>query len=136
MSATTISLTTSNNNNNHAVVTSPPPLHSQPSAERGEISASSSSSLGISGIIQQQQPGQEEFNVDHLPIERGIKHMYNPEYGTWTSKECLVKMESTPFAYGAMKQCCRMKQAPKIGLGAMGVDWKNAPKYVAKVSAM
>ncbi len=42
------------------------------------------------------------------PTERCVRHSYDAESGVWTKTETSCKLESTPFAAGAMRECFRL----------------------------
>eukprot|EP00731_Ephydatia_muelleri_P029286 Em0020g930a len=69
------------------------------------------------------------FQLDAIPEERAIRHMYDPRTGRWRQDEVVVKMQSERFAHGAMRECFRMKKLSKF---SQHPDWHNASNYVAK----
>ena len=50
----------------------------------------------------------EKFHLDDLNQEKAIRHRYNALSKTWTTEEVIVKMETTSFASGAMRECFRL----------------------------
>ena len=50
----------------------------------------------------------EKFHLDDLTQEKAIRHRYNALSKTWTTEEVIVKMETTSFASGAMRECFRL----------------------------
>lgn len=51
----------------------------------------------------------------------------------WTSSETLIKMERTPFAKGAMRECYRMKKMSQINPDLFfTMNWSHCNNYVAK----
>jgi hypothetical protein len=51
---------------------------------------------------------------------------YDASTRTWTSSETLIKMERTPFAHGAMRECFRMKKMSQVRPRAS--FWSPNPK--------
>ena len=49
---------------------------------------------------------------------------YNPLSQEWAKDECVLKMEETPFAHGAMRECYRMK---KLSNFSHNSDWLRSP---------
>ena len=45
-----------------------------------------------------------------LHTELAVRHDYNATTRCWTNSETLVKIQGTPFAEGAMRECFRMKK--------------------------
>lgn len=70
-----------------------------------------------------------EFKIDSYPVERVIRHRYNPANKEWNKDECFVKMESKQFANGAMRACFRLK---KLSNFLHNKSWDHASNYVAK----
>ena len=67
---------------------------------------------------------------DSIKPERALKLVYDPAACSWSEEtELEVKLESEPFARGAMRQCFRMK---KIDRRFTGQTWQKASPYVAK----
>ena len=52
----------------------------------------------------------DEFKIHKRPTELVLRHDYNASTGVWTTSEALCKMEDSPFAKGAMRECFRMKK--------------------------
>jgi elongation factor 2 kinase len=78
-----------------------------------------------------------KYEIEKLPAERIIRHLYQPLIKTWTQDETIVKMESEPFTHGAMRHCYRMKKLsppPESASNHRFHDhgWKKAQNYVAK----
>jgi len=81
-----------------------------------------------------------KYDISSLNIERATRHLYDPQKHGWSSEDCFVKMEPTPFDRGAMRQCFRMKKIAQIPNGASNhhfhrIDWEKCPNYVAKCYA-
>ena len=49
-----------------------------------------------------------EFKIENYPVEKVIRHRYNPISKKWKMDECVVKMEQKQFANGAMRACFRL----------------------------
>ncbi len=49
-----------------------------------------------------------EFKIDEYPIENVIRHRYDPVKKEWHTDDCVVRMESKPFAHGNMRACFRL----------------------------
>jgi len=78
-----------------------------------------------------------KHNIDKVPAERVIRHMYQPETQTWKQDETIVKMEMEPFTNGAMRHCYRMKKRSPPPQSASNhrfhdFGWTRASNYVAK----
>jgi len=76
-------------------------------------------------------------NMQDLPAERVIRHLYDPVTSTWSTDETIVKMEKDPFTHGAMRHCYRLKkraQPPKHATNHHfhKTSWKLANNYIAK----
>ena len=50
----------------------------------------------------------EKFHINELPVEKAVRHKYNALTQTWSTEDVVVKMDSEPFAEGAMRECYRM----------------------------
>ena len=48
------------------------------------------------------------------PNPNQVRWDYDPATGAWVSSETLIKMERTPFAKGAMRECLRMKKMSQV----------------------
>ena len=58
---------------------------------------------------------------------------YDPATAAWASSETLIKMERTPFARGAMRECLRMKKMSQVsGSFFFSMNWAHCNNYVAK----
>ncbi|GFR42631.1 hypothetical protein Agub_g3567 [Astrephomene gubernaculifera] len=68
-------------------------------------------------------------NLHALHMERAVRQRYNAMTGQWVTDEVLVKMESKPFAAGAMRECYAAK---KLSTFTHNVDWHKAQNMVAK----
>jgi len=64
-------------------------------------------------------------------MEHCKRHRYNPQTQSWVLDDVLVKIESKPFAAGAMRECYAMKKLSTFST-AVYRDWKRAPNFVAK----
>ena len=78
-----------------------------------------------------------KFELEKIPAERIIRHLYHPETDTWTVDETIVKIEAEPFTHGAMRHCFRMKKRAQHPRHATNHHWHNiswsyAANYVAK----
>jgi elongation factor 2 kinase len=51
---------------------------------------------------------------------------YNPLSQEWAKDECVLKMEETPFAHGAMRECYRMK---KLSNFSHNINWLRSARY-------
>ena len=49
-----------------------------------------------------------DFEVDKYPAEHVTRHRYNAIKKKWIQDECVVKVETTRFAQGAMRACFRL----------------------------
>ena len=70
----------------------------------------------------------EKFHIDTLPGQLATRYRYNVKKTKWVEDQVIVKMETEPFAHGAMRSCFRMKKLSTI----TSQDWKAAANYVAK----
>ena len=52
----------------------------------------------------------KRYNLQNIPAERAIRHLYHPTSHTWSTDETIVKIEKDPFTHGAMRYCYRMKK--------------------------
>ena len=74
-----------------------------------------------------------EHEVHKQPTELALRWDYDPATGAWVSSETLIKMERTPFAKGAMRECMRMKKMSQVsGSFFFSMNWANCHNYVAK----
>jgi elongation factor 2 kinase len=51
---------------------------------------------------------------------------YNPLSQEWAKDECVLKMEETPFAHGAMRECYRMK---KLSNFSHNINWLRSARH-------
>ena len=70
----------------------------------------------------------EKFHIDALPGQLATRYRYNVKKQQWVEDQVIVKMETEPFAHGAMRSCFRMKKLTTTH----SQDWKAASNYVAK----
>jgi len=47
----------------------------------------------------------EKFHFEDFKEEKGIRKRYNPITSEWIEDECIIKVDSQPFAHGAMREC-------------------------------
>ena len=78
-----------------------------------------------------------KYEIEKVPAERVIRHMYQPETQTWKQDETIVKIQKEPFTHGAMRYCYRMKKRsppPESASNHRFHDggWTRASNYVAK----
>lgn len=78
-----------------------------------------------------------KHEIEKVPAERVIRHMYEPKTKTWKQDETIVKMEKEPFTNGAMRFCYRMKKRSPPPQSASNhrfhnYGWTLASNYVAK----
>jgi elongation factor 2 kinase len=78
-----------------------------------------------------------KHNIERIPAERIIRHIYNPETQTWREDETIVKIEREPFTHGAMRFCYRLKKRSPPPQSASNhrfhdYGWTRASNYVAK----
>mmetsp|Transcript_12989 Transcript_12989/g.30753 ORF Transcript_12989/g.30753 Transcript_12989/m.30753 type:complete len:750 (-) Transcript_12989:61-2310(-) len=78
-----------------------------------------------------------KYEIEKIPAERVIRHLYQPLTKTWTMEETIVKMENEPFTHGAMRFCYRMKKmatppASSSNHRFHSHGWKKALNYVSK----
>ncbi|XP_047143201.1 eukaryotic elongation factor 2 kinase isoform X1 [Hydra vulgaris] len=72
-----------------------------------------------------------EFNIAELyPTERVQRYRYQASKKKWIQDIIFVKMETEPFAKGAMRKCFRMKKLPTT---VHTNDWAYANNIVAKI---
>lgn len=79
----------------------------------------------------------KEYQIEKIPAERIIRHLYDPILQKWTSDETIVKIEKEPFTHGSMRYCYRMKKRSPPPSSATNhrfhqFGWQHACKYVAK----
>lgn len=79
----------------------------------------------------------KKHDIPSIPAERVVRHLYQPITDSWTQEETIVKMQSTPFANGAMRHCYRMKKLATPPQSACNhrfhsYGWSRASNYVAK----
>lgn len=70
-----------------------------------------------------------EFHIETYPEEVAVRHRYNAIKKKWVTDECVVKVETKPFAHGAMRSCFRLK---KLSNFVHKSSWESASNYVAK----
>jgi len=81
-------------------------------------------------LIKDRGDSWEKFHFEEMKEEKGIRKRYNPITREWVEDECVVKMDSQPFANGAMRECYRMKKLSNFSLKQ---DWAcDSNNYVAK----
>lgn len=78
-----------------------------------------------------------KHQMEKIPAERVIRHMYDPEKEMWYTDETIVKIEREPFTNGAMRHCFRMKKRSPPPQSASNhrfhsFGWNTASNYVAK----
>jgi elongation factor 2 kinase len=78
-----------------------------------------------------------KYQIEKVPAERVIRHLYQPLTKTWTKEETIVKVEKEPFTHGAMRFCYRMKKLATPPAAASNhrfhkQGWKKALNYVSK----
>lgn len=72
----------------------------------------------------------DKFHLNELPVEKAVRHLYQPLTKTWSKKDVFVRIDTHPFDEGAMRECYRMKKMDKFSADA---DWKrDSNNYVAK----
>lgn len=71
-----------------------------------------------------------DFPWASYPTQTAIRHRYSAIKKKWVVDEIYVKLETTPFDRGAMRECFRLKKLsqPDSGLGS----WQHSSNYVAK----
>ena len=57
-----------------------------------------------------------DFKIDQYPEEIVICHEYDPIKNIWNKNEITIKIESTPFGNGSMRECFRLYVYPIIDL--------------------
>eukprot|EP00977_Amphora_coffeiformis_P025622 scaffold20863_cov181-Amphora_coffeaeformis.AAC.5 len=77
------------------------------------------------------------LEMEKIPAERIVRHLYHPIACTWSTDETIVKIEKTPFTHGAMRHCYRMKKRTQHPSTATNhhfhkIGWAYASNYVAK----
>ena len=50
----------------------------------------------------------DKFHLNELPVEKAIRHRYSAFDKTWSKDDVFVKIDSSPFDEGAMRECFRM----------------------------
>jgi len=70
-------------------------------------------------------------NLHLLPMEHVMRYRYNSRTRQWVTDDVLVKVESRPFAAGAMRECFAMKKLSTFTTNVYH-DWKKAQNCVAK----
>lgn len=70
-----------------------------------------------------------DFKIDSYPTEMVVRHRYNAIKKQWLKDSCLVKIEPTKFANGAMRACFRLKKLSHL---VHTESWEHASNYVAK----
>ena len=50
----------------------------------------------------------DKFNLNQLPVETAVRHLYDPLTKTWSHKDVFVRIDEKPFDQGAMRECYRM----------------------------
>jgi len=72
----------------------------------------------------------EIFHIDEIKAEKGKRHRFNTVSQEWVVDDCVVKLDTQPFAHGAMRECFRMK---KLSNFSGSECWsRDANNYVAK----
>ena len=59
-------------------------------------------------LTRQRMDPWDKFHLDELTQEKAIRHRYNALAKVWTTEQVIVKMETTSFAAGAMRECFRL----------------------------
>ena len=73
------------------------------------------------------------YEIHKRPTELAIRWDYDIEKKKWRSLETLIKMEATPFAHGAMRECYRMKNMSQVNASYFSrMNWEDCNNYVAK----
>ena len=78
-----------------------------------------------------------KHNIQSIPAERAVRHIYNPLTRQFVKDETIVKIEKEPFTHGAMRHCYRMKKMATPPQSASNhrfhsYGWSRASNYVAK----
>jgi elongation factor 2 kinase len=78
-----------------------------------------------------------KHNIQLIPAERVVRHIYNPETRQFQKHETIVKIEKEPFTHGAMRHCFRLKKMATPPQSASNhrfhsYGWSRALNYVAK----
>ena len=77
-----------------------------------------------------------KYNLQKIPAERVIRHLYHPETASWSTDDTIVKIGKEPFTHGAMRYCFRMKKRAQPPAEASNhrfhkLGWAYASNYVA-----
>ncbi|CAH8830353.1 unnamed protein product [Trichobilharzia szidati] len=64
------------------------------------------------------------------PVHSAFRHRYSAIKKKWVVDEVQIKMESSPFDRGTMRECFRLKKLSQRGSGTE--DWQHTSNYVAK----
>ena len=78
-----------------------------------------------------------KYNIENIPAERVVRHIYNSETRQFLKNETIVKVEKRPFTNGAMRHCFRCKKMATPPQSASNhrfhsYGWSRALNYVAK----
>ena len=74
-----------------------------------------------------------QHEIHKRPTELAIRWDYDVGEDKWRSTETLIKMEATPFAHGAMRECYRMKKMSQVSASYFyRMNWEDCNNYVAK----
>ena len=74
-----------------------------------------------------------QYEIHKRPTELAIRWDYDVVEDKWRSTETLIKMEATPFAHGAMRECYRMKKMSQVNASYFyRMNWEDCNNYVAK----
>lgn len=70
---------------------------------------------------------------DPIEFEFAIVHQYDSTTKSWTTEECIIKIESSSFAKGVERQAYKAKIIYKREeLDILNLNWELANNYVAK----
>ena len=74
-----------------------------------------------------------KYQIHNRPTELAVRWDYDASRRAWESSETLIKMETTSFARGAMRECFRMKKMSQVSATFFyKMDWEACNNYVAK----
>eukprot|EP00434_Breviolum_minutum_P017525 symbB.v1.2.015467.t1/scaffold1158.1/size134810/4 len=72
-------------------------------------------------LLQRSDPWSDRVLASFCPLERGLRRRWDIQRRSWSCQEVLVRLETEPFAKGAMRLCHRLK--------ALGRNWV-AKRYI------
>lgn len=107
--------------------------HAKPEADGCRARARWQASLKPAIALGRQDDPWIEHQVHKCATELAVRYDYDPSSDQWLRSTTFVKMEKSPFANGAMRECYRMKKMSQVSSSFFfRMDWVHCHNYVAK----